>query len=232
MLAFLGLQDINQLIDQTVPSSIRNNRDLEVGPALSETEALAKLKAMASKNKLYQNHIGMGYHGTLTPHVLLRNILENPGWHTQYTPYQAEIAQGRLESLLNYQTMVADITGLPVANASLLDEATAAAEAMSMWFNIARRKKKSFFVSELVQPQTIDLVKTRAEGFGVEVIVGDHKTYDVAANKDLCGTLIQYPATDGSIDDYEPFIAASKSAGAKVVMATDLLALTTLKSPG
>lgn len=232
MLAILGLQDINHLIDQTVPSSIRNNRHLEVGPALSETEALAKLKAMANKNKLFQNHIGMGYYGTLTPNVILRNVLENPGWYTQYTPYQAEIAQGRLESLLNYQTMVADITGLPVANASLLDEATAAAEAMAMCFNIARRKKKLFFVSELVHPQTIDLVKTRSEGFGVEVIVGDHKTFDVAASGDLCGTLIQYPATDGSVDSYESFIEASKAAGAKVVMATDLLALTTLKSPG
>lgn len=232
MLASLGLQHMNQLIDQTVPSSIRNNRDLNVGPALSESEALANLKHMASKNKLFQNHIGMGYYGTLTPNVILRNVLENPGWYTQYTPYQAEIAQGRLESLLNYQTMVADITGLPVANASLLDEATAAAEAMSMCFNIARRKKKSFFVSELVHPQTIDLVKTRAEGFGVEVIVGDHKTYDIAGNSDLCGTLLQYPATDGTLDNYESFIEASKSIGAKVVMATDLLALTTLKSPG
>lgn len=232
MLAALGLQDVQQLIDQTVPSSIRNHRDLSVGPALSETEALAKLKAMANKNKLFQNHLGMGYYGTLTPQVILRNVLENPGWYTQYTPYQAEIAQGRLESLLNYQTMVSDLCGLPVANASLLDEATAAAEAMSMCFNIARKKKSTFFISELVHPQTIELVQTRAEGFGVNVIVGDHKTFDVAGNGDLCGTLIQYPATDGTIDNYESFIAASHEAGAKVVMATDLLALTTLKSPG
>lgn len=232
MLAALGLQDISQLIDQTVPSAIRNHRKLNVGPALSETEAIAKMRKMADKNKLFQNHIGMGYYGTLTPQVILRNVLENPGWYTQYTPYQAEIAQGRLESLLNFQTMASDITGLPVANASLLDEATAAAEAMSMCYNIARRKKKTFFVSELVNPQTIDLVKTRAEGFGVKVIVGDHKTFDVAGNSDLCGTLIQYPATDGIINNYESFIADSHAAGAKVVMVTDLLALTKLKSPG
>lgn len=232
MLAFLGMTDIQQLVNETVPDSIRNHRKLEVGDALSETEALAKLKGMVGKNQLFQNHIGMGYYGTLTPNVILRNVLENPGWYTQYTPYQAEIAQGRLESLLNYQTMVSDITGLPVANASLLDEATAAAEAMAMCFNIARRKKKTFFVSELVHPQTIDLVKTRAEGFGVNIIVGDHNTVDLTSYDDLCGTLVQYPATDGSIDNYESFVEASHAAGAKVVMATDLLALTKLKSPG
>lgn len=232
MLAALGLSDMQQLIDQTVPDSIRNHRKLAVGDALSESQALAMLKQMASKNKLFQNHIGMGYYGTLTPNVILRNVLENPGWYTQYTPYQAEIAQGRLESLLNYQTMVSDITGLPVANASLLDEATAAAEAMSMCFNIARRKKSSFFVSELCHPQTIDLVKTRAEGFGVTVIVGDHNKLDFSKETDLCGTLVQYPATDGSVDNYESFIQKSHAAGAKVVMATDLLALTTLKTPG
>lgn len=232
MLTYLGLPDMAALIDQTVPASIRNHRELSVGPAQSETEALANLKTMASKNQLFQNHIGMGYYGTHTPHVILRNILENPGWYTQYTPYQAEIAQGRLESLLNYQTMVSEITGLPVANASLLDEATAAAEAMAMCFNIARRKKTTFFVSERVHPQTIDLVKTRAEGFGVEVIVGDHATFDFASHPDLCGTLVQYPSTEGVLDNYESFIAASHEAGAKVVMATDLLALTRLKSPG
>lgn len=232
MLETLGLQDIHNLIDQTLPNSIRNYRQLNVGPAQSESEALANLKAMAKKNKLFQNHIGMGYYGTITPNVILRNILENPGWYTQYTPYQAEIAQGRLESLLNYQTMVSDITGLPVANASLLDEATAAAEAMSMCFNIGRKKKSIFFVSELCHPQTIDLVKTRAEGFGVEVIVGDHNTFDFEKHSGVCGTLVQYPATDGTVDNYESFVAKSHAAGAKVVMATDLLALTTLKSPG
>lgn len=232
MLASLGLQNLSQLIDQTVPNSIRNYRDLSVGPAMSETEALTHLKSMVSKNKLYQNHIGMGYYGTQTPNVILRNILENPGWYTQYTPYQAEIAQGRLESLLNFQTMVSDITGLPVANASLLDEATAAAEAMSMCYSIARKKKNTFFVSELVHPQTIALVKTRAEGFGINVIVGDHSTFDFGSHPDTCGTLVQYPATDGGILDYGEFVQSAQAAGAKVVMATDLLALTKLKSPG
>lgn len=232
MLSALGLQNMSQLVDQTVPNSIRNHRDLDVGPGLSETEALEKLKKMVSKNKLYQNHIGMGYYGTHTPAVILRNVLENPGWYTQYTPYQAEIAQGRLESLLNFQTMVSDITGLPVANASLLDEATAAAEAMSMCFSISRKKKNSFFVSELVYPQTIELVKTRAEGFGIKVIVGDHNTFDFGSHPELCGTLVQYPATDGGVHSYEEFIQSAHAAGAKVIMATDLLALTKLKSPG
>lgn len=232
MLSALGLQNMSQLIDQTVPNSIRAQRKLAVGDAMSETEALAHLKNMVSKNKLFQNHIGMGYYGTLTPNVITRNVLENPGWYTQYTPYQAEVAQGRLESLLNFQTMVSDITGLPVANASLLDEATAAAEAMLMCYNISRKKKSVFFVSDLVHPQTIALVKTRAEGFGIEVIVGSHKTLDFSEHPDICGTLIQYPATDGSVRDYESFISASHAADAKVVMATDLLALARLKSPG
>jgi len=231
MLGFLGLDSIDTLIGQTVPDSIRNHRNLDVGEPMSESAAISKMKAMASKNQVFQNHIGMGYYGTLTPNVILRNILENPGWYTQYTPYQAEIAQGRLESLLNYQTMCADLTGLPVANASLLDEATAAAEAMSMCFSIAKRKKTSFFVSELVHPQTIALVKTRAEGFGIDVVVGDHTSVDLAA-KDYCGTLVQYPATDGSLHNYEKFVEDSHNVGAKVVMATDLLALTSLKPPG
>lgn len=233
MLAALGVKDMDQLIDETVPRPILVQEPLKVGEALSETEALAKLKEMANKNQLFQNHIGMGYYGTKTPNVILRNVLENPGWYTQYTPYQAEIAQGRLESLLNFQTMVSDLTGLPVANASLLDEATAAAEAMAMCFSIGRRKKSTFFVSELVHPQTIALIKTRAEGFGVKVVVGDHSTFDFNTVKgDICGTMVQYPATDGSLDNYESFVDASHEAGAKVVMASDLLALTTLKSPG
>lgn len=231
MLSSLGLRSMDELIQQTVPQSIRNQRELKVGKPLSESEALTKMKTMAQKNEIFQNHIGMGYYGTITPNVILRNVLENPGWYTQYTPYQAEIAQGRLESLLNFQTMVSDLTGLPVANASLLDEATAAAEAMSMCFSIGRRKKKSFFVSELVNPQTLALVETRAEGLGVNVIVGDHTKQDLKSS-DFCGVLVQYPATDGSLDNYEEFAMEANAAGAKVVMATDLLALTQLKSPG
>ncbi len=231
MLSALGLKTMDELIDQTVPASIRNNRELKVGEAWSESEALAKMKKMAQKNEIFQNHIGMGYYGTITPNVILRNVLENPGWYTQYTPYQAEIAQGRLESLLNFQTMVSDLTGLPVANASLLDEATASAEAMSMCFSIGRRKKTSFFVSELVHPQTLALVRTRAEGLGVKVVVGDHSTLDMSSG-DFCGVLVQYPATDGSLDNYETFVKDAHASGAKVVMATDLLALTSLKPPG
>lgn len=231
MLSALGLKNMGELIDQTVPASIRNHRELKVGEPWSESEAIAKMKVMAQKNELFQNHIGMGYFGTITPNVILRNVLENPGWYTQYTPYQAEIAQGRLESLLNFQTMVSDLTGLPVANASLLDEATAAAEAMSMCFSIGRRKKTSFFVSELVHPQTLALVETRAEGLGVKVIVGDHTKLDMSSG-DFCGVLVQYPATDGSLNNYKDFVKDAHTAGAKVVMATDLLALTSLKPPG
>ncbi len=231
MLRALGLRDMNELIAETVPSSIRNHRELSVGEPWSESTALAKMKVMAGKNEIYQNHIGMGYYGTITPNVILRNVLENPGWYTQYTPYQAEIAQGRLESLLNYQTMVSDLTGLPVANASLLDEATAAAEAMSMCFSLAKRKKTSFFVSELVHPQTLALVQTRAEGLGVKVVVGDHNNVNFASGE-YCGALVQYPATDGSLHPYENFVAEAHAAKAKVVMATDLLALTSLKPPG
>lgn len=235
MLKFIGLPSVDQLVDETIPSSIRNHRQLNVGDQLSESEALARLKAMAVKNKLFQNHIGMGYYGTLVPNVILRNILENPGWYTQYTPYQAEVAQGRLESLLNYQTMVSDLTGLPVANASLLDEPTAAAEAMAMTFAIGRRKKTKFFVSEKVHPQTIALLNTRAEGFGIDVVVGDHTSFKPADHSGtLCGVMVQYPATDGSLtgESYEKFIADAHDAGAKAIVASDLLALTTLKPPG
>jgi glycine dehydrogenase len=235
MLAAVGVRDAEDLVRQTVPASIRSARELRVGDALSESEALAKLKEMSLRNVVAQNHIGLGYAGTLTPAVILRNVLENPGWYTQYTPYQAEIAQGRLESLLNYQTMVSDLCGLPIANASLLDEATAAAEAMAMTFAIGRRRRPDFFVSELVHPQTVALLRTRADGFGINVIVGDHRTYDVeGAAASLAGVMLQYPATDGSLGGagYEKFIARAHAAGAKAVVASDLLALTTLRAPG
>uniref|UniRef100_A0A7S1XDE1 Glycine cleavage system P protein n=1 Tax=Compsopogon caeruleus TaxID=31354 RepID=A0A7S1XDE1_9RHOD len=230
MLALLKVDSVDQLIDDTVPAAIRSNRKLAVGPAMSESEALTALKDMISENKLYQNHIGMGYYGTKTPYVILRNILENPSWYTQYTPYQAEIAQGRLESLLNFQTMVCDLTGLPVANASLLDEATAAAEAMAMCFAASRSKRRDFLVSSLCHPQTIALLKTRAEGFGINIVVGDHREFTPNANTSGC--LIQYPATDGAVIDYSQFIEQCQKQNAKVVMATDLLALTVLKPPG
>eukprot|EP00188_Purpureofilum_apyrenoidigerum_P004517 Plantae.Rhodophyta-Purpureofilum_apyrenoidigerum.ctg5152.p1 GENE.Plantae.Rhodophyta-Purpureofilum_apyrenoidigerum.ctg5152~~Plantae.Rhodophyta-Purpureofilum_apyrenoidigerum.ctg5152.p1 ORF type:complete len:1011 (+),score=184.07 Plantae.Rhodophyta-Purpureofilum_apyrenoidigerum.ctg5152:134-3166(+) len=231
MLETVGVKDLDELSGTTVPSSIQAKEPLKVGDAMTETEAIAFLKNMVSKNKLFQNHIGMGYYGTNTPYVILRNLLENPAWYTQYTPYQAEVAQGRLESLLNFQTMVSDLTGLPVSSASLLDEGTAAAEAMSMCFANARGKLKKFFVSELCHPQTIAIVQTRAPGFGVEIVVGDHQKYDFS-NNDTCGILLQYPATDGTVEDYRETIKKAQSHGAKAVVATDLLALTMLTPPG
>jgi len=231
MLKTIGVKDLEELSSTTVPKAIQSKKPLKVGEPMSETEAIAFLKGMVSKNKLYQNHIGMGYYGTNTPYVILRNLLENPAWYTQYTPYQAEVAQGRLESLLNFQTMVSDLTGLPVSSASLLDEGTAAAEAMAMCFANARGKLGKFFVSELCHPQTIAVVKTRAPGFGIEVVVGDHTKYDFS-NKDTCGVLLQYPATDGSVEDYRETIQKAQAHGAKAVMATDLLALTMMTPPG
>eukprot|EP00184_Porphyridium_aerugineum_P006537 CAMPEP_0184697702 /NCGR_PEP_ID=MMETSP0313-20130426/4585_1 /TAXON_ID=2792 /ORGANISM="Porphyridium aerugineum, Strain SAG 1380-2" /LENGTH=1038 /DNA_ID=CAMNT_0027156535 /DNA_START=34 /DNA_END=3150 /DNA_ORIENTATION=- len=231
MFKTVGVKSFDQLIEETVPASIRANRPLKVGKALSESEALETLKTMMSKNKLLQNHIGMGYYGTYTPTVILRNIMENPAWYTQYTPYQAESAQGRLESLLNFQTMVCELTAMPIANASLLDEATAAAEAMSMCFNVAKSKKTRFLVSDLVHPQTIALLKTRAEGFGIQVVVEPVKSFDYS-KQDVCGVMMQYPATDGTIIDYEADVKKAHEGGARVVMASDLLALTILKPPG
>lgn len=236
MLSALGIKSVAELVDQTVPSSIRAAAPLSVGAPQSETEALAKLKALASQNQLFQNHIGMGYAGTHTPLVVLRNVLENPGWYTQYTPYQAEIAQGRLESLLNFQTMVCDLTGLPVANASLLDEATAAAEAMSMCHAIAKRKKPVFLVASNIHPQTVALLQTRAEGMGITVELADASNSalgeELAARTDVNGVMLQYPASDGTVEDMSAVIERAHAAGAKVVMATDLLALTLLKPPG
>eukprot|EP00270_Netrium_digitus_P022294 TRINITY_DN993_c0_g1_i2.p1 TRINITY_DN993_c0_g1~~TRINITY_DN993_c0_g1_i2.p1 ORF type:complete len:1078 (-),score=269.85 TRINITY_DN993_c0_g1_i2:213-3416(-) len=228
-----GFSSLDDLIKATIPPSIvRPPLDLgKYDDGFPEHEMLGKLKAMASKNKVLKSFIGMGYYDTITPPVILRNILENPGWYTQYTPYQAEIAQGRLESLLNFQTMVADLTGMPMSNASLLDEGTAAAEAMGMCSSLARGKKKTFFVSSLCHPQTIDVCKTRAEPLGIELIVGSHASFDYSG-KDVCGVLVQYPATDGSVIDYSEFIAKAHAADVKVVVASDLLALTMIRPPG
>jgi glycine dehydrogenase len=231
MLRLLGYDSLDKLIDHTVPKDIRLNRALNLPAAKHEFDALGKLRALASKNKVFKSYIGQGYYGTITPPVIQRNILENAGWYTQYTPYQAEISQGRLESLLNFQTMVADLTALPIANASLLDEATAAAEAMHMAHSLkGSENKNTFFVSELCHPQTIDVVKTRALPLGVEIVVGDHReARDLAA---IFGALVQYPATNGAIYDYRDFIKSVQAAGAIAVMATDLLALTMIVPPG
>ncbi len=233
MLAALGMNSLDALIDATIPPNLRTARALDLPGARDESEALAALRALADRNQVLRSCIGMGYSDTLTPGVILRNIVENPGWYTQYTPYQAEIAQGRLEALLNYQTMIADLTGLPVANASLLDEGTAAAEAMAMSMNLAAAadRSRAFLVANDVHPQTLDVVRTRARPLGVDVLVGDPATHDHAAVP-VFGVLLQYPGSLGGIVDPRAAIAAAQAAGAMVTVASDLLALTLLTSPG
>jgi len=232
MVEVIGVDSLDDLIDETVPKAIRLSGQLELAGPRSEADVLDDMRRLAKQNKLYRSFIGMGYYGTLTPGVILRNILENPGWYTQYTPYQAEIAQGRLEALLNFQTMIMDLTGLDIANASLLDEGTAAAEAMTLCRRAQARTAtaNAFFIDARCHPQTIDLVRMRAAPLGYEIIVGDFATYDFTTP--TFGVLIQYPATDGVIFDYTAFCAQAHAAGALVVVATDLLALTLLRPPG
>ncbi|TAL47750.1 MAG: glycine dehydrogenase (aminomethyl-transferring), partial [Chitinophagaceae bacterium] len=235
MLKSIGEPSLTSLIDKTVPPSIRMDHSLNLPAAMSEHEYLQHIKEISLKNKVFKNYIGQGYYDTITPSVILRNVFENPGWYTQYTPYQAEISQGRLESLLNFQTMVADLTGLPIANASLLDEATAAAEAMTMFFNTLNRDhehivRPKFFADKEIFPQTLDVLYTRAAPFGIEIVKGDYKT--AAIDHSFFGAIVQYPNDKGSIEDYRDFINKVHSAGAFVVMATDLLALTLLTAPG
>jgi len=229
MLAAVGAASLDELIAQTVPAAIRLEKPLPLPGPQREHEALAKLKAIAAKNVLQKSLIGMGYYGTLLPKVILRNVLENPGWYTAYTPYQAEIAQGRLEALLNYQQMVIDLTGMELANASLLDEATAAAEAMTMARRISKSKSNAFFVDAGCFPQTIDVVKTRAALFGYELVIAPAAA---AAEHDVFGALLQYPAQDGECTDLTATIAALKAKGAVTAIASDLMALVLLKSPG
>ncbi len=231
MLSTVKAPSLDALIDQTVPKKIRLKKALELPAPKGEFEALAELRAIAAKNQLFRSFIGLGYSGTITPGVILRNVLLNPGWYTAYTPYQAEIAQGRLEALLNYQTMIGDLTGMPVANASLLDEGTAAAEAMHMVHALAKEVEgRGFFVSEACHPQTIAVVQTRAKALGWKVIVGDHATFTFTDK--VFGVLVQYPATDGGVHDYRAFIEKAHANGAVVVMAADLLSLTLLTPPG
>jgi glycine dehydrogenase len=230
MLSTLGCSSLEDLIAKTVPSGIRLKRPLDLPAALSEEEALAELQGIASQNENRPTYIGMGYHGTHLPAVIRRNILENPGWYTAYTPYQAEISQGRMEALVNFQTMVCDLTGMAIANASMLDEATAAAEAMAMCHDLKGQGGASrFFVSEGCHPQTISLLRTRTEPMGIELIVGG--IHDVP-NNGLCGGIVQYPATDGTISDPKPLIDAIHAAGGLAVVASDPLALVLLKAPG
>lgn len=236
MLATIGFDSFDALVKSTVPKNIMTDRPLDLEPPLSESEALMKLKSFAEKNKVMKSYIGQGYYDTQVPGVILRNILENPGWYTSYTPYQAEIAQGRLEMLLNFQTMVVDLTGLPMAVASLLDESSAAAEAMQMCFSLKGKKgkKNKFFVSDDVHPQTIGLILTRAEALGIKIILGQHSKVDFSTN-DFCGALLQYPNTYGALESsgesYESFTNRAHESGAMVIAATDLLALTKLAPP-
>lgn len=234
MLKKIGTASVEELISNTVPPAIRMNHALNIPPAMSEHEYLKHIKEVSVKNKVFTNYIGQGYYDTITPSVILRNIFENPGWYTQYTPYQAEISQGRLESLLNYQTMVSDLTGLPIANASLLDEATAAAEAMTMFFNSLNKQdhieRPKFFVDAAIFPQTKDVLVTRAVPVGIEIVEGDYQTASI--DDTYFGAIVQYPNSNGAINDYRSFIDTVHTAGAYVVMATDLLALTLLTPPG
>ena len=229
MLAAIGVDSLDQLIDQTVPAAIRLPADLPLPAPRREHEALADLKALASKNIVNKSCIGMGYYDTLTPKVILRNVMENPGWYTAYTPYQAEIAQGRLEALMNFQQMVVDLTGLEIANASLLDEATAAAEAMTMARRVSKSKSNRFLVDAACFPQTIDVVKTRAAYFGFELVIA---AVDAQKDEEFFGALLQYPNDSGEVRDLSTTIAGLKAKGATIAVATDLMALVLLKSPG
>ena len=231
MLKVLGFSSLDKLIDATVPQGIRLSKTLILPEAQSEYGALAQLKSIASNNQIFRSYIGMGYHDCITPPVIQRNILENPGWYTAYTPYQAEIAQGRLKALLNYQTMIVELTGLEIANASLLDEGTAAAEAMSMSYGLCKNKNaNAFFVDCHCHPQTIEVIKTRAYPLGIELIIADHRFFEF--EQEIFGALLQYPATDGTIYDYRTFIESAHDKGALVTVAADPLSLALLTPPG
>lgn len=235
MLRALGVESVDALIDQIVPQDIRRLDALDIPEGLGEHSYLRMLEAMVAKNKVYRSYIGLGYHGTRTPSVIRRNILENPGWYTSYTPYQAEISQGRLEAILNFQTVISDMTGMEIANASLLDEGTAAGEAMIMAHSLVQRSAKrkhsnKFFVSDTCFPQTIDVLLTRAEPLGFEIMIGDYRT--AALDDSYFGAIVQYPDANGSIEDYRGFVAAAHAIEMQVVFAADLMALTQLTPPG
>jgi len=235
MLKSIGAASIASLIEKTIPANIRLNSELDIAEAMSEAEYLQHITELGHKNKVLKSFIGLGYYETIVPSVVLRNVLENPGWYTAYTPYQAEISQGRLEALLNFQTMVMDLTGMEIANASLLDEATSAAEAMIMMYNSRSRSdvsagKKTFFISEDCFPQTIEVVQGRAINLGIELIIGNESSYQASEN--CFGALIQYPTAKGEIKNIEPLISTWKENGIQVAVATDLLALALLKAPG
>src|SRR5512141_2679630 len=231
MVEVIGFRSLDDLIDATIPEKIRFRQPLDLGPGKAEHEVLAEFRAMAARNKVYRSFIGMGYSDCVTPPVIQRNIIENPAWYTAYTPYQAEIAQGRLEALLNFQTMVMDLTALEIANASLLDEATAAAEAMTMSYGLKGKPGKDvFLVASECHPQTIDVVKTRAAVRGIEVRVASHADFRIGP--DVFGALVQYPATDGAVIDYTKTVDQAHRADALLTVAADLLSLVLLTPPG
>ncbi|MHB8207072.1 aminomethyl-transferring glycine dehydrogenase [Mucilaginibacter sp.] len=231
MLKTIGVDSLDELIEQTVPAGIRLKNPLNLPAAKSEFDYLNTLKQTASKNKVFKSYIGQGYYDVIVPGVIQRNILENPGWYTQYTPYQAEIAQGRLQALLNFQTMVVDLTGMEIANASLLDEGTAAAEAMFMQYSLRKNQQANvFFVSQELFPQTIDILKTRSEPYGIELQIGDHNTVELTEN--MFGAIVQYPAGDGEVYDYKEYAAKAHEKGIKLTVVADLMSLVLLTPPG
>ena len=235
MLSEVGCSSIDELIDKTIPSDIRLQRELSISDALSEQEYLTHIKALGAKNDNFKSFIGMGYYGTLVPSVILRNVLENPGWYTAYTPYQAEISQGRLEALLNFQTMVMDLTGMEMANASLLDEGTAAAEAMIMFFHKRSRAQekagvKKFFVGNTIFPQTRDILITRAEPLNIEIVFGNYN--EITIDESFFGAMVQYPESNGEIIDYASFTENAHAFDVHVAAVADLMSLALLKSPG
>ena len=235
MFQTIGVENMEQLIHETIPNDIRLNAPLDLPKGISEHEFLGHIQKLSEKNKVYKTYIGLGYHESLTPSVIKRNILENPGWYTAYTPYQAEIAQGRLEALLNFQTTVCDLTGMEIANASLLDESTAAAEAMTMLFDVRSRQQKKegilkFFVSEEILPQTLSLLQTRSHPLGIELVVGNHEEFSFTS--DFYGALLQYPGKHGQVHDYASFVQNAKANDIKVAVAADILSLVLLTPPG
>ena len=235
MLESIGLSSIEELIDQTIPSDIRLNEPLDLPKALSEHEYLEEITKTAFKNQVFTSYIGMGWYDTITPSAIYRNVFENPVWYTSYTPYQAEISQGRLEALLNFQTMVSDLTALPLANSSLLDEATSAAEAAQMMYGLRSRDQvkngvETLFVDENIFPQTLSVLQTRMHYAGIEMIVGDYKTAEL--DNSYFGAILQYPNGDGNVESYKDFVDKAHSTECKVAVATDLMALVMLSPPG
>ncbi|MBT8210194.1 MAG: glycine dehydrogenase (aminomethyl-transferring), partial [Eudoraea sp.] len=231
----IGVESLEQLINETIPEDIRLKYPLNLDAPISESDFLNHLQALSRKNKVFKSYIGMGYHESVTPSVIKRNILENPGWYTAYTPYQAEIAQGRLEALLNFQTVISDLTGMELANASLLDESTAAAEAMTMLYDLRSRDQKKrqvnkFFVSEAVLPQTLSLLQTRSKPLGIALVIGDHADFDF--DTEFFGALLQYPGKYGQVFDFSSFIKNAHESDIKVAVAADILSLILLTPPG